>query len=140
MAHTDGHNFSSDLEFVVNTKVEAFDDIFTLMQSDLSYPPRGIPGRPNLTFLFLSLKAQFKAFSLSLAHTKDSYAVHWQNVEFIDHILVPSLAASVESIKAMVIFARQQVLPSYTPFVLKQKFVMAPFSSLWTTDESLIKE
>ena len=138
VAHVAGHKLTAQ-EFSVSSEVDLLADIFDLVNSKLVPPPKFGIMYPSMVFTFSSLRYQFRNFALAWAQAKSSYAEKWSDPEFMEHVVIPTLATSVEGIKSSVLAARQLALATnHAPIFLKRQYFSAPVYPLWPDNPSLI--
>ena len=139
IASVAGHK-SIPQEFTVSSNVDLLSEIFDLVNSKISAPPKLGRYIPNLSCVFSSLKHWFKVFALSWAQAKVTYAEFWEDVEYMDHVVIPTLYSCMEGISSTVLTARQMVLASSpAPYALKKQYLSAPVFPLWPDNPELIK-
>ena len=138
VAHVAGHKGNLSNEFTIFTNTNLLQDMFSLINCSMAKPPN-YPKLKRYPFAhFNAVKACIKALSLSFVTASKLYAQSWQNVEVLEHLIFPSVYANMEALRNSVKALRHSVLPATIPYYLRCKFVDAPLSSIWPSDETIL--
>ena len=139
IAHVAGHKPASP-EFNVSTNVDLLAEIFDLASYDrIPTAPSFNRFKPSLALWYSTLRNQFKLFTLSWAQARVTYEKHWEEADYMENVVIPTLSASIESIKSTVLLGRQMVLPPSLPKHLKRQYLEAPLYPLWPENPYLLK-
>ena len=58
----------------------------------------------------------------------------------MEHLVFPSVAANIDSLKNSVRWIIHCILPDILPYQLRARFIESPFSALWPENEGLLNE
>ena len=138
LAHLAGFTPKKDLVFSVECNIDLWQDFLKLLKSNVGTHPTFLSHhKPRVGWAMQSLANSFRATSLNFAILGALYEESWNDTDFMDNLLLPSLMNNYESILALQRHVRHLVLPLCTPGSLRQRYVEAPIYPFWPEGESL---
>ena len=138
VAHVAGSMSSNNQEFLVTSSSDLLEEYFKLANNPLPPAPRWGNQIPSLRTFYSSLKFQLRSLSLAWAHAKLTYPTKWEDTNFIEHVILPSIKSIISSISDTIEFGREAILPHDLPYSLKKEFVSTPKFPLFPTNPLLI--